>query len=160
MASRRIPSQPALEVESADWPSCPSPKCHPIPKCLAWVSCNSARRRYIPFLKLVKLKVNEFWRRTGGDSMTCPSTVSDPAFDPFPCLSLHFQVELMRRVIKTAALALHRARFSVTSRDLGECGLHSVEREEPILRAVDHQHRARRDQCRKIWQVEVVIQPV
>jgi hypothetical protein len=24
---------------------CPSPKCHPIPKCLAWISCNLARRR-------------------------------------------------------------------------------------------------------------------
>ena len=35
-------------------------------------------------------KVNEFWRRTSGDSMPYPSTVSDPAFDPFPCLSLHF----------------------------------------------------------------------
>jgi len=43
---------------------CPTPKCHPIPKCLAWVSCNLARRRYIPFPKLLKIKVNEFWRRT------------------------------------------------------------------------------------------------
>jgi hypothetical protein len=45
--------------------TCPSPKCHPIPECLAWVSCNLARRRYIPFPKLLKLKLNEFWRRTG-----------------------------------------------------------------------------------------------
>ena len=36
------------------------PDCHPIPKCLAWVSCNLARRRYIPFPKLLKVKVNEF----------------------------------------------------------------------------------------------------
>ena len=44
---------------------CPSPKCHSIPKCLTLVSCNPARRRYIPFPKLLKLKVNEFWRWTG-----------------------------------------------------------------------------------------------
>jgi CheY-like chemotaxis protein len=52
-------------LKKADQESCPSPKCHPIPKCLAWVSCKLARRRYIPFPKLLKLKVNEFWRRTG-----------------------------------------------------------------------------------------------
>jgi hypothetical protein len=45
--------------------ACPSPKCHPIPKCLALASYNMARRRYIPFPKLLILKVNEFWRRTG-----------------------------------------------------------------------------------------------
>src|SRR5262249_10527452 len=44
--------------------ACPSPKYHPIPKCLAWASCNLARRRYITFPKLLKLKVKEFWRRT------------------------------------------------------------------------------------------------
>lgn len=31
------------------------------------VSCNLARRRYIPSLKLLKLKVKEFWRRTAED---------------------------------------------------------------------------------------------
>jgi hypothetical protein len=41
---------------------CPSPKCHSIPKCLALVSCNPARRRYILFPKLLKLKVNELSR--------------------------------------------------------------------------------------------------
>jgi len=30
-----------------------------------WVSSNLARRRYISFPKLFKLKVNEYWRRTG-----------------------------------------------------------------------------------------------
>jgi hypothetical protein len=44
---------------------CPSPKCHPIRKCLARVSCNLARGRYIPFPKFLKLMVKEFWRRTG-----------------------------------------------------------------------------------------------
>jgi hypothetical protein len=39
--------------------TCPSPKPHLVPRCLAWVSCNLARRRYIPFPKLLKLKVNE-----------------------------------------------------------------------------------------------------
>jgi len=50
------------------------PDCHPIPKCLAWVSCNLARRRYIPFPKLLKLKVNEFWRRTTSKSFEADQT--------------------------------------------------------------------------------------
>src|SRR5262245_14528942 len=41
------------------------PNCHPIPKCRARVLWNPARRRYIPFPELLKLKVNEFWRRIG-----------------------------------------------------------------------------------------------
>jgi len=35
------------------------------PRCLAWVTFDLARRRYIPFPKLLKLKADEFWRRTG-----------------------------------------------------------------------------------------------
>src|SRR5262245_52061809 len=88
------------------------------------------------------------------------SMVSDPALDPFPCLSLHFKVVLMRSVIEATPLTLRRARFGVTTSDLVESGLHSVEREEAILRAVDDQDRARGDQCRQVGQIEVAIQPV
>lgn len=51
-----------------DLHSYPSPKNHPNPKCLAWVSCNLAGRRYITFLKLLKLQVNEFCQRTTSNS--------------------------------------------------------------------------------------------
>jgi hypothetical protein len=33
-------------LKKADQESCPSPKCHPIPKCLAWVSCKLVERHY------------------------------------------------------------------------------------------------------------------
>jgi hypothetical protein len=45
--------------------TCPSPKFHPVPNYLALVSCNVDQQRYIRFRKLLKLKANEFWRRTG-----------------------------------------------------------------------------------------------
>ena len=38
------------------------PDHYPIPRRLTWISCNLARRRYIPFPKLLILKVNEFCR--------------------------------------------------------------------------------------------------
>src|SRR5262249_42669424 len=41
-------------------------KCHPIPICLAWVSCNLARQRYIPFPKLLKPKADKVLAKDRG----------------------------------------------------------------------------------------------
>jgi hypothetical protein len=63
-------------------------KSHPILKCLARISCNLARRHYIPFPKLLKLKVNEFWRRTGQritSLILCPlGSLHEKTATPFP----------------------------------------------------------------------------
>jgi hypothetical protein len=67
--------QSASQNDIAVVTPCTSPKPHLVPRCIAWISCNLARRRYIPFPKLLKLKTNEFWRRTRSSALRCASWV-------------------------------------------------------------------------------------
>jgi hypothetical protein len=64
------------------------------------------------------------------------------------------------RVVQPAPRAIRSARLGVGPPDLVERCVHTVEREQAILRPVDDEERARRDECRDVRKVEIAIETV
>src|SRR5262245_43549820 len=58
---------------------------------------------------------------------------SYPSSEPFPRLSLHLRVELVRRVVEARAALLRRASLLVTCVELVEAGVHASEVEQSVL---------------------------
>src|SRR5688500_10071219 len=80
-----------------------------------------------------------------------------PACQPLPGFSLHFGVELMRRIVDGAAELFRLTGFAVAVGELLVPRLDAGEVEQPVLAAVDVELRARHRQRRDIWIIHFAI---